>query len=86
MAAKRAVQPAIGQRMLGATGLQHILPIKMRARAIGRGRGMEDGELARFPERHQIGKRGVEAEMPVEIEAAHSPGPVGEGEIAARSA
>src|SRR4029079_12694726 len=65
---KRAIQPAIFGNAAGCPRLHRVLRFEMRAIAVRRAGGVDDGELPGVPERLQRLQRWMQAEAAVEIE------------------
>ena len=54
----------------GVRGLHVVLRVEVRARAVGRAGGVDDGELLRVPQRLERREPRVQAEEAVEIDRA----------------
>ena len=66
---ERAVQPAIfGGFQSRCAGFHEVLRVKMRARGIGRARGVHDGKLIFVKERLERREAGMQAKKSVEVD------------------
>ncbi len=63
------IQPAVGRGLdAGRARFHVVLRVEVRARAVGRSGGMDDGETLRIPHRLEPGERRMQAEETVEVD------------------